>query len=354
MRKILVFLFLFSLLSTPSLAADFGASELEDNMPAAASEVLGDIGLGDISAEGIFSRLGEYIKGRVSLELSGIIRPVAATVAAAVLCSLAEGVQLKREIDYVNLTGCLVIALATLGDLSSVSAMGKAALDEMHTFSGLLLPTLCSAAAGAGAVGSAAAKYAASALFMDVLLSVSQRLILPLLGAYTAAVVASAATGDGRLGGAVKLMKWLCKSSLTALVTVFSFYLGISGIASSGADAAAAKAAKALISGFIPVVGKMVSGASESIAAGAGLIRNAVGLFGLGAVLALCAGPFLATGLRYLLFKAASALVGLIAGGRIAALVEGIGEFYGMLMALVGTGAIFMFISILSLIRTVV
>ena len=98
----------------------------------------------------------------------------------------------------------------------------------------------------------------------------------------------------------------------------------------------------------------MVAGASDTLAAGAGLIRNTVGVFGLGAVLALCAAPFVAIGLRYLLFKAAAAVVGPVAGEKIGSLVEGIGSVYGMLLGLVGTGAVFMFISIISLIRTVV
>ena len=87
--------------------------------------------------------------------------------------------------------------------------------------------------------------------------------------------------------------------------------------------------------------------------AGAGLIRNTVGILGLGAVVAICAAPFLALGLRYLLFKAAAAVVSAVAGDRVGSLVEGISTAYGMVLALVGTGAIFMFISILSLIRTV-
>ncbi len=353
MKKLIIIPVLLWLLAVP-VGAAFDSSGVEEAVPDSAAEIIGDLGTDSISPEGIFERLGSFISAHFRSELSAVLRPVAAVVAVALLCSVGESLQMKKEIDYVNLAGCLAIAAATIGDVNSVAAMGRAAIADIHEFSLVLLPTLATAAAAAGAIGSAAAKYAATALFLDILLSAAQNLILPMLGAYSAAMLASAATGDGRLKGAVKLMKWVCKKALTYLVTVFTFYLGLTGIASSGADAAAAKTAKAIIGSFVPVVGKMVAGASESLVAGAGLIRNSLGIFGLGAVLAVCAAPFLAIGLRYLLFKAVAAVVALIAGNRIGTLVEGIGEAYGMLLGLVGTAAIFMFISILSLIRTVV
>ncbi len=353
MKKLLLCLGFLWILCMPAAAA-YGSGEVEKALDGSAGEIMSGMDIESFSADGIMERLGDYIMSHIRSELLAVLRPVGAVVAAAMLCSVGEGMQLKKEMDYVNLAGCLAIAVAALGDVNSVSAMGRQALVDMQEFSRVLLPVLASASAGAGAVGSSAAKYAASALFMDILIAGARNLLLPLLGAYSAALVASAATGDGRLKAAVKLMKWLSKISLTAFVSVFTFYLGLSGIAASGADAATAKAAKAIIGGFVPVVGKMVAGASDTIAAGAGLIRNAVGVFGLGAVLSLCAAPFLAIGLRYLLFKAAAAVAGLVSGDRIASLVEGISTVYGMLLGLVGTGAVLMFISIFSLIRTVI
>ena len=74
----------------------------------------------------------------------------------------------------------------------------------------------------------------------------------------------------------------------------------------------------------------------------------------MGAVIAVCAAPFLVIGLRYIVFKAVASVVSVIAGERLGSFVDGIGQAYGMLLGLVGITAMFMFISIFSLIRTVV
>ena len=356
MKKIITLLIIAAafVFSAVNASAAFDGSKLENALPPAANEILGDASVDTANADGILSRLGNYIKKNIRNEFVSALRPVCSIIAAAVVCTLADGIQTKKEFDYVNLAACLFVAVGSIGDVNSVASLSGQAVREMHEFSLVLLPMLSSAAAAAGAVSSAAAKYAATALFLDMMLSAAEKLLLPILGAYIAALLASAATGDGRLKGVVKLMKWTSKRSLICIVSVFTFYLSISGIASSGADAAAVKTAKALIGSFVPVVGKMVAGASESLAAGAGIIRNSIGLFGLGGVLALCAAPFLEIGIRYLLFKAVASVVSVIAGERLGSFVDGIGQAYGMLLGLVGTTAVFMFVSILSLIRTVV
>ncbi len=356
MRRLLFFLMFAAVMAVTAYASEsaYGLEELENALPSAAEEILGE-GLGtEGDLDSALGKVWDYCRGHIRGELTAALRPASAVLAVALLASLAEGAGLKREIDYMGLASALVIASACLGDVNSVAAMAQATLAEMNEFSKLLIPTLSTIAAGSGAVSSAGVKYAATALFMDVLISLAEKLLLPVLWLYAAALVACAATGDKRLGGAVKLMKWLCKTALTLLVSAFTLYLSVAGIAASGADAAAAKTAKAAISTLVPVVGRMVADASESLVVGAGLIRSAAGVFGLVAVIALCTAPFLAMGLRYLVFKAVAAVAGLIAGERIGALTEGIAALYGMLMATVGCGAIFMFLSIISLIRTVV
>ena len=354
MRGFFVFLIMLCALTFPVYAAGIiDSAAVEKALPSSARELMEGISAESADAEGILQRFGDYIKKHVSSELRAVMRPVGICIGAAVLCSLGEGLQNKDGMNYVNFAACLVIAAAALGDVNSVATMGRSAVTEMHEFSKVLLPTMCSAAAAAGAISSSAAAYAASALFMDVLLSAAESLLLPTVGAYTALLLASSALGDGRLKAAVKLLKWVCTRSLCALAALFSFVLGFTGLASGGVDAAAAKTAKAVLSSFVPVVGKVVAGASETLVAGMGLVRGAVGIFGLGAVLAVCAAPFLAMGLRYIMFKVAAAVAALVAGDRLASLIEGIGSVYGMIMGLVGTGAALMFVSVLSFIKAV-
>ncbi|MCD8256346.1 MAG: stage III sporulation protein AE, partial [Oscillospiraceae bacterium] len=111
--------------------------------------------------------------------------------------------------------------------------------------------------------------------------------------------------------------------------------------------------AKAALSAALPVVGKTLSDASESLVAGAALVRNAAGIFGLLALLAVVAMPVLRLLLRWLLFQAAAAVASAIAGERLGGLIAGIGNAYAMVLGLVGVGAAIFFLAVVSFLRTV-
>ena len=349
-------LLLFSILlpCVPASATEFDVGGAETALPSEAAEALEDWDLNSADVDTGLGRIADYVRGQFRAVLAEVLRPVLAVMAVTVLCAVGGGLSAGVKaggLDYVSLAGCLSVGMVCVSDLSSLVAMGRETMANLWDFSKALLPSLTAAGAAAGAVTAAPVKYAATALFLDVLMNVAGTLVFPLICAFLVVVLANAAIGEGRLGGVVKLLKWLCRLVMCSLVTAFTLYLTVSGVVASGGDAMAAKAAKTVLSAALPVVGGIVSDAAGSLVAGAGLIRGALGVFGLMAVLAVCALPFLRLGLRYLLFKTAAALSGVIGGGRLASLLDGIGAACGMILGLVGVEAIFLFVSILSMIK---
>lgn len=82
------------------------------------------------------------------------------------------------------------------------------------------------------------------------------------------------------------------KTALRAAVAAFTAYLTLTGLLAGAADEMTLKAAKSVISTAIPVVGGMISEASQAVLTSAALIRNSAGIFGLLAVLAVGLGRF--------------------------------------------------------------
>jgi stage III sporulation protein AE len=181
---------------------------------------------------------------------------------------------------------------------------------------------------------------------------IGNTVILPLICAFIAASVGSAAFGG--LESAVKLTKWAVTTLLTLLVLTFTLYISVTGIISGSADQAAVKAAKTAMSLSMPVVGGMLSDAASAVANGTLILRNTVGVTGMAAVLAVCAVPFLRLGLRHLVFKAVAALTEPIGCERLAKLISNIGTAMGMLMGLCGAMAVMLYITIIAMMKAVV
>ncbi len=354
--------FLFLLLFLPSSAyavsreeADaFGIGSVEAEAPPQVGEILGDISVTDaLAPEGLLSKLWDNITAGFSAHVKKAAHSAVIIVIVVLLCAMAGTMYQGSVPDLVPLGGTLAVSAVAVGDMNSLFGLGTEMLASLTDFSRILMPSLAAAASASGAVSSAAAKYAAVTLFMDILMSVSQNVIMPLIYAYVALIIANAAMGNGALAGTASLLKWLCVTSMTILVITFAGYLSITGVISGSADAVATRVAKTTMSTLLPVVGSIISDAAGTVVVGAGLLRNAVGVFGMICVLCVCAAPFVKLGIQYLLYKAAGGLSCAFADGRLSGLISGIGTAFGMVLSLVGAGAIMMFFSLISFMKAV-
>jgi stage III sporulation protein AE len=368
MKKLLIIvIMLFVLLPISAKAAEdtlqseydmLKIGELKDSLRGDASRILGDIDILESSnyTEGfnkifsdVASKFGAIVRKGISSAATIIVIAILTSLAETLYESLSSGV----TPSYIPMIGTVAIAAVAVADVGSFLKLGSETIRELSIFSKVLLPTLTAAAAASGAITSAAAKYAVTALFIDILITVGERVIVPLIFAYTAAVIANAAIGGEGLQGAVNALKWIAVTTLSALILIFIAYLSISGVISGTADALTSRVAKTTLSTVLPVVGSIISDAASSIIAGAGMLRNAVGVFGLLSIAAICATPFLRLGVQYLCYKFAAGITAAVSGGRIAKLISGIGTAFGIMMGLTGSMAVLLYFSIISLLKAV-
>ena len=280
------------------------------------------------------------------------VRSAVLLLTVVLLCGLADGLGSaaggKETGELACVVGALAVAAIAITDANSLIGMGREALEHMQTFSKLLLPAVAAAAAAAGSPGGAVARQLATMLFSDVLITVITSLLLPLLYLYMAACVGHAALGSEGLKRVAAAIKWVVTAALCAILLLFVGYLTVSGAVAGTADAAAVKAAKFAMSSVVPVVGGILSDAAETVLAGAGILKNAVGVFGMLVILGICIAPFLQLGIHYLAYKFTAALSAAGSGGRVAGLIDQIGGAFGLVLGMTGACALLLLISMVS------
>lgn len=362
LRIVLFFAVLPVLLAVQVSAADwseygemFNTDSVEKAVPDSAVELMEDVSIS--SNEDFGAALAKILRKGLSELKKTVQEPMKSAgfiITAAAICACA-GTFYKagNGIDALHLATALAVAVISAGDISACVGLGRSMITELSDFSKVLLPTLTATAAVSGAVTSAAAKYAAAALFMDILITCVENLLIPLIYAYMAAVIAECAIGGEGLSGAASLLKWIATSMLTCIVLAFVLYLSLSGVVSGSADAATVRIAKTAISTALPVVGSIVSDAASTVLLGASVIKSSVGAFGSLAVAAVCIAPVLKLACHYLLYKGAARLSDAIAGGSAAKVAGGIAGAFGMIMGAMGACAMMLFFSIISFVQAV-
>ncbi len=365
MKRWLVLLPLLALLLAPTALALDQEEILEEQTQALGLDQLEEAGeaytgqaeIGeDLDVAQSFRHMAQQGKEALGEVVKTSVRSCVLLLGVTLLCGLAESIRPGEgdRLGVVSLAGTLAIAAVAVGDVHSLLGQGEAAMSNMQTLGDVLLPTVSMATAASGAPAMAAVKHGITILFSDLLLHLIQNLLIPLCYAYVAASVAWAALGNDGLRRIAGLLKWLVTILLSGVLLAFLAYLNLSGVISGGADAATVKAAKFTISNLVPVVGGVISDTAETLLAGASVLRNAAGVFGMLAVLGICVVPFLNLGAHYLMYKCTAALAATASGdGRVTGLIEALGTAFGLILAMTASCAVLLVVAMVSAVSAV-
>ena len=101
------------------------------------------------------------------------------------------------------------------------------------------------------------------------------------------------------------------------------------------------------------MVGGILSDASEAVLVSAAVVKNAAGIYGLLAVLALWIGPFLRIGAHYLMVRAVGAVSTVFGVEGISGVIDAFAAAMGLLLAMTGAVCIMLIISTICFLRGV-
>lgn len=352
----LLMLLLLLLLSFPAQAAelapeDFGSDQVSAALPDAAVEAFGELSVLDSGAlPERLEQLWRFTTGQGQDVVFSAMRNAGALLLVTFLTAFCG---VLTESKWVPLCGMIALAGVSLETVDSCLQVGLEALEQLRSFSMVLLPCLSTAAFVSGAVTSAGVKYGASMLFFDGIIGLMLKYALPMLYGYLAVMLSAKLTDHPMLQSTTGLLRQGMKWTLVLLSVCFTLYLSVTGLLASTGDAAAAKTAKTVLAAALPVVGGILSDASSALLGGAAMVRNGVGVLGLLAVLALCVTPYLTLAAHYLLYRAAAVLAQSYCGKSLGGVLDGFGDVYGFLLGMVGTASLILFVSIISMMKAV-
>ena len=361
-RRMILALILALLLAVPAGAADvleeeaaiLGTGTLAEDLPAEAEAALD--GLSPVSQPDFGQAAGRILR-RAAESLGDWLRRAGKTVAAlllvCILCAMAGSCGEKYTGAAVRMAGCLGIAGICTSELYGMIALAEQTLDALGNFSALLLPVLASALTAAGGTGSGSALYAGASLLISILTSLIRSVLVPCVYCYLFLATAQYAAGDDRLERLRTFVGWGISIALKAAAGLFTGYLALTGLLTGTADEMALSTAKSVISSAVPVVGSMLSEASQAVLTSAGILKNAAGAFGMLAALAIGLGPFLQITVQYLALRAAAAAAGAAAQREHAKLLECAASAMGYMLAMTGAAVLMVLVSAAIFIKAV-
>lgn len=243
------------------------------------------------------------------------------------------------------LVGAVSISVLLMGSTGAMIQLAGETIQRLRDYGNLLFPVMAGSLAAQGGVTSSAGLYLGTAAFDSALGTLLSVLVVPAVHLYLIFAIAGAASADTTMNQLSDMIKGSIVWCLKTMLMVFTTYMSITGVISGTTDAAALKATKVTISTVVPVVGGILSEASEAVLLSAGIMKNAAGIYGIIAVLTLFLDPFLRIGMQYLSLKITNLLCGIFGDKRITGLIGNYSSAMGMLLGVIGSQCMLLMIS---------
>ncbi|NLA05695.1 MAG: stage III sporulation protein AE [Firmicutes bacterium] len=297
-----------------------------------------------------FSGMGRFFFGEVLLNLKLMGQLLLLAVAAAFLKNLEsafEGSQvatLTRSIVFLVLVGLCLFSFTAALNLAGET------IDRMVDFSLASLPALTALLAAQGSLASSALFHPLIIFGINFFGMLIRKVVFPLVFFSAVLGLADHFSPHFKVGKLSDLFKELSMWTLGISMTVFIGILTVQGAAGTVADAVGLRTAKYMTGAFVPVVGKILSDAVETVAGASIILKNSIYLSGVFLLLLLILFPLLKLAAIALIYKLSAALVEPLGESELGSCINVMGNSLVLVLAALASVGIIFFLAVTALV----
>ncbi len=231
------------------------------------------------------------------------------TVFSAVLNTLQTSFEQSNVSKVASAIVVMVLVLFAISSFHTVAGYIIAAIGTISDFLMAIIPVLIAMTATSGGVLSASFLHPIMLFFINTSVLLVQYVVIRVLFFSTILGIVNELSDQIKVSSIATLMRTVGIWLLGIVMTVFMAVLSIQGIASAVADGVGMRTAKYVSSNFIPVVGKMLTDATDTVANASVLLKNSIGIFGLIVLFVIIVFPAIKIFVIALLYRIAAAVL---------------------------------------------
>ncbi len=288
----------------------------------------------------ILSLLGQEFVDSIKAVGSILVIIVIHSILKAISESL-ENESISKLIYYVQY---ILIVTIIMSSFSGIVKLVQDTTNNLVGFMNLLVPLLIALMLYTGSIATSGVLEPIILFMINFIGNIIQTIIIPGVLIFAGLVVISKISNNFQIG---KLSKFFQSSIIWFLGIVLTIFVGVvslEGTLSSSVDGITAKTTKAVVSTAIPVVGKILGDAVDTVLGCGIILKNAVGLIGVIVVIAICIAPILKLAILTITYKLLAGICEPIADKNIVSLIEQVGDIFKIFLAILTTISVLLII----------
>lgn len=373
LKKILIiYIFFFIIKSNYVIASDINSNEIEnqtnnfginsfiENSQNYTGDFFENINLkdlfnsavsGDIDNSIIYKRIINLFFKNINSSLKTCIYILIIIVINSILKSITDDLgsnNISKMIFYVQY---IAIVTIIMNDFSDIINLVKNTTNNLVGFMNTLVPIMISIMVYTGSFSTSGVLEPIILFMINFIGNLIQDIFIPFVLIMITIAIVSKISDRIQISKISKFMKSTTIWSFGILLTIFVGVVSLEGTLSSSVDGVTSKTAKAIVSSAVPVVGKILGDAVDTVLGCTVVLKNAVGFIGVIIIIGICIMPILKLFFITISYKILSSVCQLIADEKIVDLLEEIGDVFKILLAILISISIMIIIGITLLLK---
>lgn len=298
-----------------------------------------------------FSNIGKIFFSELSTSIELMVSVLIIIIIHSIFKAIIENLGNSTASQIVYFIQYLIIVTVIINSFVSILGITKECIENIVNFMNLLIPLLMTLMLTTGTIITTNVTQPILIFMINFIGTFINNFLIPLLMISITISIVCNISDKVQMDKLSKFLKSSIVWILGICLTIFSCTLSIEGTLSSSVDGITAKTAKAAVSNFIPVVGKIMGDTVDSVIGCGNILKNSVGIIGVIIIIGIVLIPIIKITILWISFKMTSVVCEVIADYKIVKLIENIADSYKILLAILISISIMFIIGITIVIK---
>lgn len=306
--------------------------------------LLNDAISGKVDNSTLINRIWNLLGSEVGTTIKSIVSILVIIIIHSILKSVSESLENESIGKLIYYVQYILIVTIIMSNFSDIVKLVQDTANNLVGFMNCLVPLLMALMMYTGSITTSSVIEPIILFIINFIGNMIQTLIIPLVLVFTSLVIISKISDQVQVGKLANFLKSGIVWFLGIVLTIFVGVVSLEGTMSASVDGITAKATKAVVSSAVPVVGKILGDAVDTVLGSGVILKNAVGIVGVIIIIGICIMPIIKLAILTVCYKLLGAVTEVIADKKITSLLDQIGDVFKIFLGILSSISVMLII----------
>lgn len=315
------------------------------------SQMLTNAISGNIDNNTIFRKILSILTVNVKSTITSLVSILVIVLIHSILKAVSDNLKNTNVSQIIYYVQYILIVTIIMSNFSEIINLVKETTENLVGFINVLVPLLITLMVYTGSITTTGLLEPIILFLINFIGNAINQVIIPIVLIVTALSIISKISDRVQIDKLANFFKSGVIWTLSIILTIFVGVISLEGTLGSTVDGITAKTTKAVVSSAIPIVGKILGDAVDTVLGCGVVLKNAVGVIGVIIVIGICIAPIIKLATLTIMYNLASAVIEPIADTKIVKLLSEMGGVFKLLLAILCSISVMLIIGITLVIK---